>query len=131
PFLIALLVLVAIAAIAGISYLLFSSLQGEDSPALEAKNETTSEDAVPQTESTNEEQPLDDATTVPGPVIQEVSKITDTTGVWYKIRWGDTLWGISYSFYDSPREYNEIVKENKIKNPDIIFAETEIFIPSR
>ena len=165
PLLIALLVLVAIAAIAGISYLLFRSLQGEDSPPLEAKNGTTSvsseiaadivtqeeqtdsvvvvpekqaespdtisKDAAPQTESTNEEQPLDDASTVPGPVIQEITKITDTTGVWYKIRWGDTLWGISYSFYDSPKDYNDIVKENKIKNPDIIFAETEIFIPSR
>jgi len=162
PFLIALLVLVAIAAIAGISYLLFRSLQGEDSPALEATHstssgaaeesvsqeaqsdsvvvipekqaesaDTASKDAAPQTESTNEEQPIDDATTVPGPVLQEVTKITDTTGVWYKIRWGDTLWGISYSFYDSPKDYNDIVKENKIKNPDIIFAETEIFIPSR
>ncbi len=136
PFLVALLVIITIAAIAGISYLLFRSLQGEDSPKLEAKAQTestevTAEDAVPQTESTNEEQPIDDTTTVPEPAVQESTRITDTTGVWYKIRWGDTLWGISYSFYESPRDYNKIVKENKIKNPDIIFAETEIFIPSK
>jgi len=162
PFLIALLVIIAIAAIAGISYLLFHSLQGEESPVLEATHstssgiteksvsheaqsdsvvvipekqaetpDTTSTDAAPQTESTNEEHQLDETTTVPEITVQESSKITDTTGVWYKIRWGDTLWGISYSFYDSPRDYNNIVKENKIKNPDIIFAETEIFIPSK
>ena len=143
PLLIALLVIIAIAAIAGISYLLFRSLQGEDSPALEAKagSEETVSEVEPEAllepivenaeESTNGEQPKDDTTAVPELAVQESTKVLDSTGVWYKIRWGDTLWGISYSFYDSPRDFNEIVKENKIKNPDIIFAETEIFIPSR
>ncbi len=132
PFLIALLVLIAIAAIAGISYLIFRSLQGENAPALEAKTETTEEPAseapvktpvvvVPEAQEVV-------AATVPA---QESNKILDTSGVWYRIRWGDTLWGISYSFYDSPREYNQIVKENSITDPDIIFAETEIFIPSK
>jgi len=132
PFLIALLVLIAIAAIAGISYLIFRSLQGENAPALEAKTETTEEPAseapvktpvvvVPEAQEAV-------AATVPA---QESNKILDTSGVWYRIRWGDTLWGISYSFYDSPREYNQIVKENSITDPDIIFAETEIFIPSK
>lgn len=158
PLLVALLVIIAIAAIAGISYLLFRSIQREDPPSLEAKTNTPStssgtaeetvsaavtsetqvdspviiaEGAVPLTESMNEEHSIDDTTTSPEPSLLESTKITDTTGVWYKIRWGDTLWGISYSFYESPRDYNQIVKENKIKNPDIIFAETEIFIPSR
>ncbi len=149
PFLIALLVIIAIAAIAGISYLIFRSLQGEDAPVLEAKANTQStpsapsassgtEEAVselkatvPVVDTTNEEQQSDEATTVQPPVIQESVRVLDTTGVWYKIRWGDTLWGISYSFYDSPRDYYQIVKENSINNPDIIFAETEIFIPSK
>ncbi len=162
PFIIAILVIIAIAAIAGISYLLFYSLQGEDSPVLEAthstgsgtegevppivepdvpavtapevQSETTEVStavAVPKVESTDEEHKSDEVNIVPAPTVPENTKITDSTGVWYKIRWGDTLWGISYSFYNSPKDYNNIVKENKIKNPDIIFAETKIFIPSK
>jgi hypothetical protein len=157
PFIIALLVIVAIAAIAGISYLLFRSLQGEDSPELEANSNTeenspapvqevsvvavpevqavppeiSTTDAVPQTESTDEEHQSDESTKVSELSVQENTKIADTTGVWYKIRWGDTLWGISYSFYNSPKDYNDIVNENKIRNPDIIFAETKIFIPAK
>ena len=161
PLLIALLVIIAIAAIAGISYLIFRSLQGEDAPDLEAESgteEPVSEaqaetpvvpvpeaeaevqpevqavaagDTASPGENTEEEPGSDETTTVPVPAAQESTRIQDTTGVWYRIRWGDTLWGISYSFYDSPRDYNQIVKENSIANPDIIFAETEIFIPSK
>ncbi len=155
PFLIALLVIIAIAVIAGISYLLFRSIQGEDVPVPRAESgteETVSEaqevtpaepvpevqpevktaaadDTASPVENTNEEPGSDETTTVPA--VQEGTRLLDTTGVWYRIRWGDTLWGISYSFYDSPKEYNQIVKENSITNPDIIFAETEIFIPSK
>ena len=160
PILIALLVLISIAAIAGISYLIFRSLHGENSPILEASSGNKSvssesneepapvlEAAVPAvaennteakvegatavSESTSEEQQLDETPTASGNSVQENLRVEDTTGVWYKIRWGDTLWGISYSFYDTPWSYNRIVKENKITNPDIIFAETEIFIPSK
>lgn len=158
PFLIALLVIIAIAAIAGISYLIFRSLQGEDAPDLEAESgteEPVSEaqaetpsvpvpdevqpevqvvaagDTASQEENTEEEPGPDETTTVPVLAAQESTRILDTTGVWYRIRWGDTLWGISYYFYDSPRDYKQIVKENRIANPDIIFAETEIFIPSK
>jgi len=162
PILIALLVLISIAAIGGISYLIFRSLHGENSPILEAasgnksvssesteKSVSVVETAVPvvavsenNTEakvegtaavpkSISEEQQLDETPTASGNSVQENLRVEDTTGVWYKIRWGDTLWGISYSFYDTPGSYNRIVKENRIKNPDIIFAETEIFIPSK
>ena len=146
PILIALLVLISIAAIGGISYLIFRSLHGENLPILEAASGNKSvssgsteksvpvvETAIPAaaTENTSEEQQLDETTTASGNSVQENLRVEDTTGVWYKIRWGDTLWGISYSFYDSPWSYNRIVKENKIRNPDIIFAETEIFIPSK
>jgi hypothetical protein len=161
PLLIALLVIIAIAAIAGISYLIFRSLQGEDSPALEANagtqaglgttEETVTEEeiAVPEpvvseirtetsaAESSAEQlekdkgQQIDDTTKAPEIAVQETDRIQDSSGTWYKIRWGDTLWGISYSFYDSPRDYKEIVQENNIKNPNLIFAETEIFIPSK
>ena len=160
PFLIALLVLISIAAIGGISYLIFRSLHGENPPILEAasgnksvSSESTEksvpvvETAVPAVaennteakvegseavpESISEEQQLDETPTASGNSVQKNLRVEDTPGVWYKIRWGDTLWGISYSFYNSPGSYNRIAKENKIKNPDIIFAETEIFIPSK
>ena len=156
PFLIALFVLIAIAAIGGISYLIFRSLHGENPPILEAssgnnavgsaaeavpavvvtdtnagKPEATVEGSAASTEVSSEEQPVDETPTASDNSVQETLRVKNNTGVWYKIRWGDTLWGISYSFYDSPGSYNKIVKENHIKNPDIIFAETEIFIPSK
>ena len=50
-------------------------------------------------------------------------------GGWYRIRWGDTLWELSYSFYDTPWLYGEIADKNRISDPDRIFAEDKIFIP--
>jgi Hsp70 protein/LysM domain len=151
PFLLILLVIIALAAFAGISYFIYQSIRDEDSPILEAKAnseesvipeessspevvavpEVQTEDAEPISVNSSEEQQADETTIVPDIKEMESAKILDTSGVWYKIRWGDTLWGISYSFYNSPKDYNTIVQENKIKNPDIIFAETEIFIPSK
>ncbi len=52
-------------------------------------------------------------------------------GVGYYIRWGDTLWDLSISFYRTPWLYGKIAKANDIKNPDLIFAHTEIYIPAR
>ncbi len=57
--------------------------------------------------------------------------ITQENGVWYTIRWGDTLWDISQSFYRTPWLYKRIAARNNIKNPDLIFAGTKIFIPER
>jgi len=52
-------------------------------------------------------------------------------GVYYYIRWGDTLWDLSMSFYRTPWLYGKIAKANSIKNPDLIFAHTQIYIPDR
>ncbi|MCF6335803.1 MAG: Hsp70 family protein [Spirochaetales bacterium] len=154
PLVVALLVLIAIAAIAAISYLIFHSLQGENAPDLEAKTEATdetvqtvstelpsiqtedtrvaeAEDSVLSEITTNEEPQANETASAQPPPETGNSRIPDTSGVWYKVRWGDTLWGISYSFYNSPGEYNQIVEENSIKDPDIIFAETELFIPAK
>jgi len=51
------------------------------------------------------------------------------TGVWYSIKRGDTLWDISATYYRNPWLYPKIARVNKIKNPDLIFAGTKIFIP--
>lgn len=50
-------------------------------------------------------------------------------GVYYKIKWGDTLWDLSYSFYRDPWVFMKIAKANKIKNPDLIISGRKIWIP--
>ncbi len=50
-------------------------------------------------------------------------------GVWYRLKWGDNLWNLSISFYRTPWLYGIIAETNRIKNPDLIYAGTDIFIP--
>ena len=61
--------------------------------------------------------------------VQEGSRFIG--GVWYWIRRGDTLWGISSSFYRNPWYYGRIAEENRIRNPDLIYAGSKIFIPEQ
>lgn len=48
----------------------------------------------------------------------------------YHIRWGDTLWDLSDSYYKNPWKYPKIANYNHIKNPDLIISGTDILIPS-
>jgi nucleoid-associated protein YgaU len=52
-------------------------------------------------------------------------------GVWYTIKWGDTLWDISAAYYRNPWFYPRIARHpsNNIKNPDRILAGFKLFIP--
>ncbi|HQG41074.1 MAG TPA: LysM peptidoglycan-binding domain-containing protein, partial [Spirochaetales bacterium] len=54
-----------------------------------------------------------------------------TPGVWYKIRWGDTLWDLSIAFYRTPWKYMKIYNANRklIKHPDKIISGTWIYVP--
>jgi hypothetical protein len=52
-----------------------------------------------------------------------------TPGVTHKIKWGDTLWDLSYSYYRNPWVYMKIAKANKIKNPDLIISGHKLWIP--
>lgn len=56
---------------------------------------------------------------------------TKTPGVWYKVRWGDTLWDLSIAYYRTPWLYGNIAKANKLSNPDLIISGTWIYIPPR
>ncbi len=76
----------------------------EPTPPAEKKTETTEEKAVEQS--------------APG-----------RPGMWYKIKRGDTLWDISGTYYRNPWLFPKIARENRIMNPDIIFADQKIFIP--
>lgn len=50
-------------------------------------------------------------------------------GVTYRIKKGDTLWDISASYYRNPWLYPKLARANSIRNPDLIFAGTRIYIP--
>ena len=50
-------------------------------------------------------------------------------GVTYRIKKGDTLWDISASYYRNPWLYHKLARANSIRNPDLIFAGTRIYIP--
>jgi LysM repeat protein len=52
-------------------------------------------------------------------------------GVWYKVRWGDTLWDLSIAYYRTPWLYGNIAKANKLANPDLIISGTWLYIPPR
>lgn len=52
-------------------------------------------------------------------------------GVWYKVRWGDTLWDLSIAYYRTPWFYENIAKANRLANPDLIISGTWIYIPAR
>ena len=69
---------------------------------------------------------------VPPPAPVEVTKpeVKKTGDVKYHIRWGDTLWDISESYYKTPWKYPKIATYNKIKNPDLIISGTDILIPA-
>ncbi len=60
---------------------------------------------------------------------QETTLQSAAEGLWYEIKWGDTLWDISATYYRNPWLYPKIAKANHISNPDLIFAGTKLFIP--
>jgi hypothetical protein len=52
-------------------------------------------------------------------------------GVWYHVQPGDTLWHISIAFYRTPWLYQYLARINKIQDPDLIFAHSQIYIPKK
>jgi hypothetical protein len=84
--------------------------------------------------------PVQAAETAPEPAPAEVAPAPEvskknipfrTPGVTYKIKWGDTLWDLSYSYYRDPWVYMRIAKANKIKNPDLIICGHKLWIPAK
>jgi nucleoid-associated protein YgaU len=65
----------------------------------------------------------------PAPVMSyRVPAVIPKNGVVYQIQWGDTLWDISAAFYRNPWLYSRIAKDNKIRNPDLIIAGSNVRI---
>lgn len=158
PWLLAAFVLAGIAAVVLLGILLYKLFQGPTIPPLEAsggavaesgiesKNSVdagTSGDTEPKEQSaegreakaedsvvdSGESAGASEARGSPGNT-GAASEDSDIGGVWYWIRWGDTLWDLSESFYETPWLYHNIARYNSIKNPDLIFAGAKIYIPS-
>ncbi len=60
--------------------------------------------------------------------VQQTAAASGAKGVLYVIRWGDTLWDISSSFYRTPWLYGKIAKDNSIPDPDLIYAGSDLQI---
>jgi len=88
----------------------------EPTPPAEKKTETTEEKAVEQSAPGQRSSPTQQSSPA-------------RPGVWYEIKRGDTLWDISGTYYRNPWLFPKIARENRIMNPDIIFADQKIFIP--
>ena len=66
----------------------------------------------------------------PAPVQEKEPETKKTADVKYHIKWGDTLWDISESYYKTPWKYPKIADYNNIKNPDLIISGKDILIPA-
>ncbi len=155
PLFMILFVLLGLVIVAVIAYFIFINLRGEEVPPLIGGNPTHKVLPVvsdnKKTEVIEESSPANSSTVVKkeesskpktGDKSKEVGG-TDTAkrvttekksqkgGMWYRIKRGDTLWDISATFYRNPWLYPVIARKNKIRNPDLIFAGTKIFIPER
>lgn len=159
PVLVALLVILALALIGALLYLfVFMAADEEPAPQLQTQQEQpeqeqqagdaaeeepelveTQPETQPEAEAEAEAEAEEQAGGAAAEAAAQDEALVDTLrdqveftgGVWYKIRWGDTLWEISSSFYDNPWLYEQIADENQIRNPDRIYAENSIFIPKK
>ncbi len=58
-----------------------------------------------------------------------VGSSNNSTGKYYTVVRGDTLWGIAKRFYGNGSRYPEIAKANNISNPDLIHVGQRLLIP--
>ena len=128
-------ILLSLILIGGLAFVVFRALDGQPIPALfggkseavESEEAGPVEEAGPQdTEAAAAGQQVGQATAGGG---NESETESAAGGLWYEIKWGDTLWDISATYYRNPWLYPKIAKENSITNPDVIFAGTKLFIP--
>ncbi len=136
-------ILLSLILIGGLAYVVFRALDGQQIPPLfGGKSEaveapvsgggTESEEAgkVDEAESQDTEPAAEQqAAQAPAAGGTEAEAESAAGGLWYEIKWGDTLWDISATYYRNPWLYPKIAKENSINNPDLIFAGTKLFIP--
>lgn len=140
-----LIVLLALLAALGCAYLVYRcgvaprSARVEKAPAVSqpaaAAPQAAPEPAPAATPATPAPQAAAPATPAPEPAAAPApapaAPKSAAGGFDYKLKWGDTLWELSYTFYQNPWYFGKIAKANKIKNPDHIIAGHTIWIPPR
>ncbi|MCL2792925.1 MAG: LysM peptidoglycan-binding domain-containing protein [Spirochaetaceae bacterium] len=102
----------------------------ETPPPVAARPETPPPAARPETPppvAARPETPPPAARPVTPPAAQQAP---DARGqdIVYTIRWGDTLWDISNTFYRTPWLYRKIARDNNIRNPNRIYAGRRLII---
>ena len=138
--LLVLFVLLGVLLVAAIAYFVYRGIQGPQAPALSAApaaSQPVQKPAAPAPASKQEaakpapapaaaqaQQGGQEAAPAPAP-----AKPAAQGGVTYRIKNGDTLWDIAATYYRNPWLYPKLAKANSIRNPDLIFAGTQIFIP--
>ncbi len=137
-------ILLSLILIAVIAFVVFRALDGQPIPPLFGGKGEAAEAPVAgggtegeEAEPVGEAEPQDtEAAAAEQQVVQapaagrsELEAESAAGGLWYEIKWGDTLWDISATYYRNPWLYPKIAKENNITNPDLIFAGTKLFIP--
>ncbi len=131
-------VLLGLIVLAGAAYLVYRLLDGEGLPRLfggASGQQSTQPEAGPVTavEPAAAEpaaaEPAAQPAVQPQPVAE--SSPAQPEGVWYRIRWGDTLWDLAGTYYRNPWLYPRLARANKIPNPDLIIAGRRLFIPKK
>jgi LysM repeat protein len=137
-----LFVLLGVILVAAIAYFIYKSVRGPETPPLSAYGTTPSTAVAPQQPAiqpappNGQTEPQQSAQTQQsggGQTTVKTSTGEATTvakgGVTYRIKRGDTLWDISATYYRNPWLYPKLARANSIRNPDLIFAGTQIYIP--
>jgi hypothetical protein len=140
PLLLVGFVILSLILIAAIAFVVFKAIGGTPIPPLFAgKQETPPAEQAQSVEEAQREEPTAEPPAEQATAVSEAAEQTTAVsageavgtagGLWYEIKWGDTLWDIAATYYRNPWLYPKIAKANRITNPDLIFAGTRLFIP--
>jgi len=136
---------IAVAALVALAFLIFKPASGSEPAAVATPAATTAPESAPEPApapaAIEPPAPAQAAQPEPAPAPAaaesapakpaEGEPSEKKPGVNYKIKWGDTLWELSYAFYRNPWYFGKIALANKIRNPDKIIAGRTIWIPPR
>ena len=137
PLLLVGFIILSLILIAAIAFVVFKAVGGTPIPALFAGRQEASPAAQSQEAAETPQQQPAAAETAAGQQTpeSEASEAAQSAaagveeGLWYEVKWGDTLWDIAGTYYRNPWLYPKIARENGISNPDLIFAGTRLFVP--
>ena len=143
PLLIGLLAAVAVIILFGLAYMIFQ-VTADRAPAPPTTPTTVQAPSAPAPVAVPAPAPAPAPAATPAPAPAQAAPVASppasppptpgtakAPGVWYKVRWGDTLWDLSIAYYRTPWLYANIARANKLANPDLIISGTWIYIPPR